>query len=204
MAIKSMTDLELNGKTVVIHEDLNVPMKAGKIFSDKRIRSALSILKLALEKGAGVIVLSQLGRPTEGEYAEDFSLKPMAERLGQELGIDVKLAKIVDETKVNPGDVCRLENARFSKGEKNNPELAANYATLGNLYVMDVFATAYSSQVSTEGAIRCAREACAGPLLQAELDAFTKDLEAPSRPQSWSCSTIFGACRCVYRWRWHC
>ncbi|MBR6467680.1 MAG: phosphoglycerate kinase, partial [Desulfovibrio sp.] len=183
MAIKSMKDLDLSGKTVVVREDLNVPMKDGKISNDKRIRAALPTLKLALEKGAGVVVLSHLGRPTEGEYAEEFSLKPVAERLSKDLGLEVKLAKTFAEAKVKPGEVCVLENVRFNKGEKkNSPELAAQYAGLGDVYVMDAFATAHRAQASTEGAIRCAREACAGPLLQAELDAFAKVLDAPKRP----------------------
>ena len=183
MAIKSMKDLDLSGKTVVVREDLNVPMKDGKISNDKRIRAALPTLKLALEKGAGVVVLSHLGRPTEGEYAEEFSLKPVAERLSKDLGLEVRLAKTFAEAKVKPGEVCVLENVRFNKGEKkNSPELAAQYAALGDVYVMDAFATAHRAQASTEGAIRCAREACAGPLLQAELDAFAKVLDAPRRP----------------------
>ena len=183
MAIKPMKDLDLSGKTVVVREDLNVPMKDGKISNDKRIRAALPTLKLALEKGAGVVVLSHLGRPTEGEYAEEFSLKPVAERLSKDLGLEVKLAKTFAEAKVKPGEVCVLENVRFNKGEKkNNSELAARYATLGDVYVMDAFATAHRAQASTEGAIRCAREACAGPLLQAELEAFAKVLDAPKRP----------------------
>ncbi|MBO4296431.1 MAG: phosphoglycerate kinase [Desulfovibrio sp.] len=183
MAIKSMKDLDLSGKTVVVREDLNVPMKDGKISNDKRIRAALPTLKLALEKGAGIVVLSHLGRPTEGEYAEEFSLKPVAERLSKDLGLEVRLAKTFAEAKVKPGEVCVLENVRFNKGEKkNSPELAAQYAGLGDVYVMDAFATAHRAQASTEGAIRCAREACAGPLLQAELDAFAKVLDAPKRP----------------------
>ncbi|MCR5170095.1 MAG: phosphoglycerate kinase [Desulfovibrio sp.] len=183
MAIKPMKDLDLSGKTVVVREDLNVPMKDGKISNDKRIRAALPTLKLALEKGAGVVVLSHLGRPTEGEYAEEFSLKPVAERLSKDLGLEVKLAKTFAEAKVKPGEVCVLENVRFNKGEKkNSPELAAQYAALGDVYVMDAFATAHRAQASTEGAIRCAREACAGPLLQAEIDAFAKVLDAPKRP----------------------
>lgn len=183
MAIKPMKDLDLSGKTVVVREDLNVPMKDGKISNDKRIRAALPTLKLALEKGAGVVVLSHLGRPTEGEYAEEFSLKPVAERLSKDLGLEVKLAKTFAEAKVKPGEVCVLENVRFNKGEKkNSPELAAQYAGLGDVYVMDAFATAHRAQASTEGAIRCAREACAGLLLQAEIDAFAKVLDAPKRP----------------------
>ncbi len=183
MAIKSMKDLDLSGKTVVVREDLNVPMKDGRISSDKRIRAALHTLKLALEKGAGVVVLSHLGRPTEGEYAEEFPLKPVAERLGQELGLEVRLAKTFEEARVKPGEVCVLENVRFNRGEKkNSPELASQYAPLGDVYVMDAFATAHRAQASTESAIRCAREACASLLLQSEIDAFAKLLNAPRRP----------------------
>ncbi len=121
---------------------------------------------MALEKGTGVVVPSLLGRPTEGEYAEAFSLQPVAERLGQKLGRDVKLAKTFEEAKVKPGEVCVLENVRFNKDKKKNEQgLAVRYVAFGDVYVMDSFATAHRAQISTEGAIHCAKEARAGPRL---------------------------------------
>lgn len=118
MPIKKMQDLELTGKTVVIREDLNVPMKDGKVTNDKRIRASLPTIRTALEKGAGVVLLSHLGRPTEGQYEEEFSLKPVAARLSELLGQPVALAATLDEAKAAPGAVTLLENVRFLKGEK--------------------------------------------------------------------------------------
>lgn len=183
MPIKNMQDLDLTGKTVVIREDLNVPMKNGEVTNDKRIRAALPTIKLALEKGAGVILLSHLGRPTEGQYDEQFSLAPVAACLEKQLGQPVTLAKTLDEAKVQPGQVVLLENVRFLAGEKkNDPQLAEKLAGLGDVYVMDAFGAAHRAHASTEGAIRVAKVACAGPLLQAELKAFEKVLDKPARP----------------------
>ncbi len=184
MAMKDMASLDLKGKIAVIRQDLNVPMKDGRITNDKRMRAALPTIKLALQKGAGVIVLSHLGRPTEGEFCEQFSLKPVAEHMSEMLGQPVTLARDFDEAKkVRPGEVYLLENVRFFKGEKkNDPELAARYAALGDVYVMDAFGTAHRAQASTEGAIRKAKVACAGPLMKGELDAFAKVLDNPKRP----------------------
>ena len=183
MPIKKMQDLELTGKTVVIREDLNVPMKDGQISNDKRIRASLPTIRTALEKGAGVVVLSHLGRPTEGQYEEQFSLKPVAARLSELLGLPVALAATLDEAKAAPGAVTLLENVRFLKGEKkNDPALAGQLAALGDVYVMDAFGAAHRAHASTEGAVRAASVACAGPLLQAELDAFAKVLNNPARP----------------------
>ena len=183
MPIKKMQDLELTGKTVVIREDLNVPMKDGQITNDKRIRASLPTIRTALEKGAGVVVLSHLGRPTEGQYEEQFSLKPVAARLAELLGQPVALAATLDEAKAVPGGVTLLENVRFLNGEKkNDPALAAQLAALGDVYVMDAFGAAHRAHASTEGAVRVAKVACAGPLLQAELDAFAKVLDNPARP----------------------
>ncbi len=183
MPIKKMQDLELTGKTVVIREDLNVPMKDGKVTNDKRIRASLPTIRTALEKGAGVVLLSHLGRPTEGQYEEEFSLKPVAARLSELLGLPVALAATLDEAKAAPGAVTLLENVRFLKGEKkNDPALAAQLAALGDVYVMDAFGAAHRAHASTEGAVRVAKVACAGPLLQAELDAFAKVLDNPARP----------------------
>lgn len=183
MPIKKMQDLDLTGKTVVIREDLNVPMKDGQVSNDKRIRASLPTITTALEKGAGVVLLSHLGRPTEGQYEEQFSLKPVAARLSELLGKPVALAATQEEAKAAPGTVTLLENVRFLKGEKkNDPALAAQLAALGDVYVMDAFGAAHRAHASTEGAVRVARVACAGPLLQAELDAFAKVLNNPARP----------------------
>lgn len=184
MPIKRMTDLDLNGKTVVIREDLNVPLANGKISNDKRIRAALPTIQYALDQGAGVIVLSHLGRPKEGEFTPETSLEPVVERLSDLLGRRVLLARDFETAKaVRPGAVVVLENIRCFKGEKaNDPELARQIADLGDVYVMDAFGTAHRAQASTEGAIRAAREACAGLLLMAELDAFAKVLDNPARP----------------------
>lgn len=183
MPVKKMQDLDLAGKSVVIREDFNVPMKGGKISNDKRIRAALPTLRVALEKGAGLVLLSHLGRPTEGQYEEEFSLKPVAARLSELLGLPVKLADTLEDVRVLPGQVTLLENIRFLKGEKkNDPDLAARLAALGEVYVMDAFGAAHRAHASTEGAVRAAALACAGPLLQAELDAFAKVLDSPARP----------------------
>lgn len=183
MPIKKMQDMDLTGKTVVIREDLNVPMKDGQVSNDKRIRASLPTITTALEKGAGVVLLSHLGRPTEGQYEEQFSLKPVAARLSELLGKPVALAATLEEAKAAPGAVTLLENVRFLKGEKkNDPALAAQLAALGDVYVMDAFGAAHRAHASTEGAVRVAKVACAGPLLQAELDAFAKVLNNPARP----------------------
>ena len=183
MPIKKMQDLDLTGKTVVIREDLNVPMKDGQVSNDKRIRASLPTITTALEKGAGVVLLSHLGRPTEGQYEEQFSLKPVAASLSKLLGKPVAHAATLEEAKAAPGAVTLLENVRFLKGEKkNDPALAAQLAALGDVYVMDAFGAAHRAHASTEGAVRVAKVACAGPLLQAELDAFAKVLNNPARP----------------------
>ena len=184
MPIKKLADLDCNGKTVVIREDLNVPMKEGRISNDKRIRAALPTIRMALDKGAGVVLLSHLGRPTEGRYEEQFSLKPVAARLGELLGREVPLvSEPADAGKVKPGQCVLLENVRFLKGEKkNDPALAAQLAGLGDIYVMDAFGAAHRAHASTEGAVRQAKVACAGPLMVAELAAFAKVLDNPARP----------------------
>ena len=184
MNVRLMSDLDMRGKTVVFREDLNVPVKEGKITSDKRIRAAIPSLKLALEKGAGLIVLSHLGRPEEGVFSEEASLAPVAKRLEELLGVPVRLvADYLDGVEVKPGECVLCENVRFNKGEKkNNEELARKLAALGDIYVMDAFATAHRAQASTEGAIRFARTACVGLLMAAELEAVTRILHAPKHP----------------------
>ena len=183
MPIRLLQDMECSGKTVVIRQDLNVPMKDGRITNDKCIRAALPGIRMALDKGAGVVLLSHLGRPTEGVVEEKFSLAPVAAHLSGLLGRPVKLAADFDAAKAAPGEVVLLENIRFFKGEKkNDPELAAKLAALGDIYVMDAFGAAHRAHSSTEGAVRAAKVACAGPLMAAELDAFAKVLDAPARP----------------------
>ncbi len=183
MAIRKLQDVDCKNKIVVIREDFNVPMKDGKITNDKRIRAALPTIRTALDKGAGVVLLSHLGRPTEGEYEEKFSLKPVAAHLGELLGKDVRLVARPEDAKAAPGEIMLVENIRFFKGEKKNAdELAANLAALGDVYVMDAFGAAHRAHASTEGAVRKAKVSCAGPLMAAELAAFDKVMENPERP----------------------
>lgn len=184
MAVKLLRDVVCQGKTVAIRQDLNVPMKDGVITNDKRIRAALPGVRMALEKGAaGVTLLSHLGRPVEGEFDPKFSLAPVAAHLASLLGEKVRLAATPEEARPAPGEIVLLENVRFLKGEKkNDPALAARFAALGDIYVMDAFGAAHRAHASTEGAVRRAGIACAGPLMAAELEAFGKVLHAPARP----------------------
>ena len=184
MAIKKMTDLDLAGKRVLIREDLNVPVKNGKISSDARIRASLPTIKAAKDAGAKVMLMSHLGRPEEGVYSEEASLKPVAEHLTNVLGQDVRLIKdYLDGVEVADGEVVLFENVRFNRGEKKDDEtLAKQYAALCDIYVMDAFGTAHRAQASTHGVARFAPEACAGPLLAAELDALGKALDNPAKP----------------------
>ncbi len=184
MNIRLMTDLDLKGKKVVLREDLNVPLKDGRITSDKRIRAALGGIRLALEQGAAVIVLSHLGRPAEGAFDPAASLAPVAARLSELLDRPVPLvAEYADGVDAAPGQCVLCENVRFLKGEKKNDEaLARRLAALGDIYVMDAFAAAHRAQASTEGALRFAAQACAGPLMAAELAALTRILDKPAHP----------------------
>ncbi|WP_444895813.1 phosphoglycerate kinase [Microbulbifer sp. SSSA005] len=184
MAVKLMADLDLAGKRLLIREDLNVPVKDGRVTSDVRIRAALPTIKAAIEAGAKVLLMSHLGRPTEGEYAEEFSLAPVAAHLGELLGRDVALVKEWrDGVELADGEVALLENVRFNSGEKKDDEsLAKAYAQLCDIFVMDAFGTAHRAQASTHGVAKFAPVACAGPLLAAELDALEKALAEPARP----------------------
>ena len=185
MSIVRMTDLDLSGKRVLIRQDLNVPIdESGKITSEQRITASLPTLKLALEKGAAVLVCSHLGRPEEGIYSEEDSLAPVAAYLSKALGRDVPLVKdYLGGVEVKPGELVLLENVRFNKGEKKNTdELAQQYAALCDVFVMDAFGTAHRAQGSTHGVAKFAKVACAGPLLAAELDALGKALDKPARP----------------------
>ena len=185
MPRKQMSDVDLNGKRVLIREDLNVPIKDGRVTSDTRIRAALPTLQAALDANAAVIVMSHLGRPEEGRYDEAFSLAPVAVRLGELLGRDVALIRDwrITGAGVNPGEIALLENVRFLEGEKKDADaLAEQLAGLCDVFVMDAFATAHRAQASTHGVARFAPVACAGPLLAAELDALEQALAEPRRP----------------------
>ncbi|MGQ8364826.1 phosphoglycerate kinase [Glaciecola sp. 1036] len=186
MPITSMSDKDLKNKRVLIRQDLNVPIKDGKIGSDARLRASLPTIKLALEKGAAVLIMSHLGRPTEGEYDASFSLSPIADYLSEHLNVKVNFVKdYLDGANVDsaPGQVTLLENVRFNPGEKKDDEaLAKQYAALCDIFVMDAFGTAHRAQASTHGVAKFAPDACAGPLLAAELDALGKALDNPARP----------------------
>lgn len=184
MSVIKMTDLDLAGKRVLIRSDLNVPVKDGKVTSDARIRASLPTIEAALKQGARVMVTSHLGRPTEGEYNEEFSLLPVVNYLKDHLKSPVRLAKdYLDGVDVAEGELVVLENVRFNKGEKKDDEtLSKKYAALCDVYVMDAFGTAHRAQASTHGVGKFAPVACAGPLLSAELEALGKALGNPARP----------------------
>ncbi|PJJ97346.1 phosphoglycerate kinase [Lysobacteraceae bacterium NML91-0213] len=184
MSILRMTDLDLTGKRVLVRQDLNVPIEDGRITSDQRIVASLPTLKHALDQGAAVMVMSHLGRPTEGTWSEADSLAPVAAHLGKLLKREVRLVRDwVDGVDVQPGELVMLENCRMNVGEKADDEaLARKYAALCDVYVMDAFGTAHRAQASTHGAIRFAPVAAGGPLLMAELDALGRALGDPARP----------------------
>ena len=184
MPIVRMSDLDLAGRRVLIRQDLNVPIEQGRITSEQRITASVPTLRLALEKGAAVMVTSHLGRPKEGVWSEADSLAPVAARLSQLLGVDVPLVRDwVDGVEVQPGQVVLLENCRMNVGEGQDDEaLSKKYAALCDVFVMDAFGTAHRAQASTHGVIRFAPLAAGGPLLMAELDALDKALASPARP----------------------
>jgi len=185
MPILRMTDLDLHGKRVLIREDLNVPVKDGKVTSEQRILAALPTLVRALDQGAAVMVMSHLGRPTEGQWTAADSLAPVAQRLSHHLGRDVPLVRdwLSDDFDVQPGQIVLLENCRMNMGEgKDDETLAKKYAGLCDVFVMDAFGTAHRAQASTHGVIKFAQVAAGGPLLMAELDALALALETPARP----------------------
>ena len=184
MSILRMTDLDLSGKRVLIRQDLNVPVADGKVTSDQRITASIPTLKAALAAGAAVMVMSHLGRPTEGEWSEANSLAPVAARLSELLGRDVPLIKnYLDGVDVAPGQIVLLENVRMNVGEgKDSEALSKQYADLADIFVMDAFGTAHRAQASTHGVITFAKQAAGGPLLMAELDALAKALDNPARP----------------------
>ena len=184
MPVVKMTDLDLSGKRVLIRADLNVPIKDGKVTSDVRIRATLPTIKRAVQAGARVMVMSHLGRPEEGVFSDEDSMKPVADHLGTLLGKPVRLVSdYLNGVDVGAGEVVLFENVRFNKGEKkNNDELSRQYAALCDVFVMDAFGTAHRAQASTYGVARFAPVACAGPLLAGELDALGKALKDPKRP----------------------
>ncbi|MGM0525068.1 MAG: phosphoglycerate kinase [Pseudomonadota bacterium] len=184
MSVLAMADLDLKGKRVLIREDLNVPIKDGKVASDARLKAALPSIKLALDKGAAVMVMSHLGRPTEGEFSGEFSMAPVVDYLKQTLSAPVRLENdYLNGVEVQPGELVVFENVRFNIGEKSNDEaLAKQLAALCDVYVMDAFGTAHRAQASTHGVAKFAPVACAGPLLVNELDALGKALDNPKRP----------------------
>lgn len=186
MTVLNMTDLDLTNQRVLIREDLNVPVKDGVVQSDARIVAALPTIRLALEKGAAVMVCSHLGRPDEGQFSEENSLAPVAAYLSKALGREVPLVRdYLNGVAVASGEIVLLENVRFNSGEKKNTdELAKQYAALCDVFVMDAFGTAHRAQGSTHGVAKFAKVACAGPLLSAELAALGKALGAPAKPMS--------------------
>jgi phosphoglycerate kinase len=184
LAVIRMADVALTGRRVLIREDLNVPVKDGKVTSTARIDAALPTLKLALGAGARVMVMSHLGRPKEGKPDPAASLQPVAAKLGELLGRTVPLAASwLDGVEVNPGELVLCENVRFNVGEEADDDgLARRMAALCDVFVMDAFGTAHRAQASTNGVARHAPVACAGPLLVAELEALGNALENPQRP----------------------
>ena len=185
MSFLKLTDQNVNGKTVLIRADLNVPFKDSKISDDTRIRASLPSIQYCLDNGAAVIVMTHLGRPTEGEFHPEDDVAPVAARLGKLLGKEVK---VLNDWRDNPpsvkaGEVALLQNVRVNKGEKkNDPELGKAYAALCDIFVNDAFGTAHRAQASTEAVAAAAPLACAGILMAAELDALGKALKNPARP----------------------
>jgi phosphoglycerate kinase len=184
MSVIRMNDLDLAGKRVLIREDLNVPVKDGKVTSDARLRAAIPTLKLAIDQGARVMVMSHLGRPEEGVFTREASLQPVVDYLAEALQVPVRLASnYLQGVEVNTAEVVVFENVRFNSGEaKNDDHLARQLAALCDVFVMDAFGTAHRAQASTHGVAKFAPIACAGPLLVAELDALGAALKNPKRP----------------------
>ncbi|OAI48135.1 phosphoglycerate kinase [Gammaproteobacteria bacterium SCGC AG-212-F23] len=184
MTIIKMSDLKLKNKRVLIREDLNVPLKNGSITSDIRIRAAIPTIKAALKAGAKVMIMSHLGRPTEGTFDPQYSLAPIAASLSKLLKMDVPLiTHWVNGVDMSNHSVVLLENVRFNNGETDNsPALSEKMAKLCDVFVMDAFATAHRAESSTCGIIQYAPLSCAGPLLINELDILHKIMLKPARP----------------------
>jgi phosphoglycerate kinase len=183
-SVIKMAALDLAGQRVLIREDLNVPIKDGKVSSDARIRAAIPTIELAMKAGAKVLLMSHLGRPTEGQFEQQYSLQPVADYLGELLNCSVPLlSDWQNGVSLADGQVALLENVRFNPGEKKDDEtLARAYAALCDIFVMDAFGTAHRAQASTHGVAKYAPVACAGPLLSGELEALAKALANPARP----------------------
>jgi phosphoglycerate kinase len=185
MQFKKITDLQLNGKTVFIRTDMNVPLKDGKVSDDTRIRAGLSTIKYALDNGANVIVATHLGRPTEGEVAPADMVKPVADDLAKLLGVNVPVISDWQDNGVNfsASKVVMLENVRCNKGEKKNvDELGKQYAALCDIFCYDAFATAHRAEASTNAVGNNAKEVCAGLLMSKELDSLAKAVATPTKP----------------------
>ena len=181
--MKLMHELDLSGKRVLIREDLNVPIKEGQVTSDARLLATLPTIQQAIASGAAVMLMSHLGRPEEGVWDTQFSLAPVAHRLTELLGVEVVLVKDWEHATPQSGQILLLENVRFNSGEKKNTEaLSQRYAALCDIFVMDAFGTAHRAQASTHGVAQFAAQACAGPLLAAELSALKSALAQPARP----------------------
>ena len=185
MSFLKLTDQNVNGKTVLIRADLNVPFQDGKISDDTRVRASLASIRYCLDNGAGVIVMSHLGRPTEGEFKPEDDVTPVAKHLGELLGKEVSVLNDWQGTQpeIKAGEVVMLQNVRINKGEKkNNAELGKAYASLCDIFVNDAFGTAHRAEASTEAVAAAAPVACAGILMAGELDALGKALKQPARP----------------------
>lgn len=182
--MRTMDKVDLRGKRVLIREDLNVPIKDGRITNRARIEAAVDTILAAARSGASVMVMSHLGRPTEGRYDPQYSLKPVAQALGEALGEPVRFeSDWIDGVTVSPGEIVLLENVRFLVGEKADDEsLARKMASLCDVFVMDAFATAHRAQASTHGVAKFAPEAVAGPLLMREIEALRRAMDNPRRP----------------------
>ena len=184
MHFNKLTDINLDGKRALIRVDMNVPVKHGKLGDDTRIRASMPSIEHCLKHGAAVILMSHLGRPTEGEPRPEDSLAPVAQRLSELLGQPVPVITAwQDGIDIKPGQVVMLENVRLNRGEKKNlPELGQAYASLCDVFINDAFGTAHRAEASTHAVARFAPQACAGILLTAELEALGRALEAPARP----------------------
>ncbi len=185
LSVFKLTDLDLRGKRVLIRQDLNVPLKDGSVTSDLRIKASLPTIRFCIESGARLMVMSHLGRPTEGKFEQQYSLQPVAAYLSAVLAQEVTLVSdyLQQAPEMSDGDVLMFENVRFNPGEKANDEgLSKHYAALCDVFVMDAFGTAHRAQASTCGAGVFAPIACAGPLLIAELNALASVLDNPERP----------------------
>ena len=183
--MNNLSTLNINNKNLVIRVDMNVPIKDGKVFDATRIEACLPTIRYALEKDAKILLISHLGRPTEGMPTEEFSLKPVAIKASEVFGQNVDLIESIDDSRIFKGSssIQILENIRFFEGEKNNSsELGLSLSKLGDIYVFDAFGTAHREQASTHSAIINSKEACAGILLQQEIDALTKALNKSERP----------------------